>query len=186
MNWVAFAIASWLFLGAELGLRDALELGVTGVAPSLVIVLVVFIAMSTPTTTALWAALILGVLLDLTHPVPIDGAPDAATILGPYALGLMAGAYLVVLKRAMMIRSNPFTIPVLAFMAALLMHVIVVVFFTIRAYYDPIAFAPGRELWTRFLCAVVTALGAIVLGPLLRLSAPLFAFPVGSGARRRF
>lgn len=186
MNWLAFAIAAWIFLGAEIGLRDALVLGSSGVAPSFVVVLLVFVALSTNTTTAMGAALVLGSLLDLTNVVVLEGVPGTATVLGPYAIGAMAGAYLVVLKRAMMIRHNPLTMAVLAFMAALMMHVVVVGFFTLRSYYEPIGFAPGRELWTRFLCAIVTGVGALVLGPVLRLFSPLFAFPPGLTGRRRF
>ena len=45
MTWAVFAIAAWLLMGAELGVRHALALGPSWVAPSFVVPLLVFVAM---------------------------------------------------------------------------------------------------------------------------------------------
>lgn len=185
MNWIAFAAALWLALGLELGIRPVPELGATGIAPSFVVILVVFIALHAPATTALAAGMIAGLMLDLTHTVPLENAADSITIVGPYALGLMAGAYSVVVTRALVMQHNILTYGFLAFVASMVMTIIAVTLFTLRSYYDPFLFAPGSQLLTRTGAALFTALLALAVGPILKVFIALFGFPAGGMGRRR-
>jgi rod shape-determining protein MreD len=185
MSWITFAVALWAALGLELGLRPAPELGGSGIAPSFVVILVVFIAMHAPAVTVLGAALFAGLMLDLTHTVPLETAADSITIVGPYALGMMAGAYAVVVTRSLVMQHNILTYGFLAFLASMVLAVVTVTLFTLRSYYDPFDFAPGAQLMSRTGAALFTALVAIVLVPALRLTTPLFGFPPGSLSRRR-
>ena len=185
MSWIAYAAALWLALGLELGLKPVPELGATGIAPSFVVILVVFIALHAPATTAVAAGMIAGLMLDLTHTVPLEGAAESITIVGPYALGLMAGAYAVVVSRALMMQHNILTYGFLAFIASAVMSVFAVTLFTLRSYYDPFLFSPGTQLFTRTGASLFTALLAIALVPLLRVFIGVFGFPSGGMGRRR-
>ncbi len=185
MSWITYAVVLWAALGLELGLRPAGELGGSGIAPSFVVIFIVFIAMHAPATTVLAGALIAGLLLDLTHSVPLEGVADSITIVGPYSLGMMAGAYSVVVTRSLVMQHNILTYGFLAFLASMVMTVIAVTLFTMRSYYDPFVFAPGSQLLTRTGSALFTGLLAIILIPALRMLTPLFGFPAGSLGRRR-
>jgi hypothetical protein len=44
VNWLAYIVLLWIFLGLEKGLRDALALGSSGVAPSFVFIIVTMVA----------------------------------------------------------------------------------------------------------------------------------------------
>ncbi len=54
MKWLTFAILAWIFLGLELGLRDALRLGHGQVSPSFVFVLLAFFALVAPAMLNHW------------------------------------------------------------------------------------------------------------------------------------
>ena len=66
MNWLVVGILSWIALGMERGLKDAFQLGDSAIAPSFIVVLVVYIAA--------WArrpqALVLGLLIGLAADLP--------------------------------------------------------------------------------------------------------------------
>lgn len=185
MSWIAYAAALWLALGLDMGLRPVAELGGSGIAPSFVVILVVFVSLYAPATTALIAGLVAGLFLDLTHSVPLENAADSITIVGPYALGLMAGAYSVVVTRALVMQHNILTYAFLAFLASMVMSVFAVTLFTLRSYYDPFLFSPGAQLMSRTGAALFTALLALGLVPLLRVFIALFGFPAGGVGRRR-
>ena len=55
MNWIVFLVVSWFAFGLEAGF-DALRLAPGDVAPSFVIPIIVYIALSAPAKHALWAA----------------------------------------------------------------------------------------------------------------------------------
>lgn len=185
MSWIAYAAALWLALGLDLGLRPVTELGASGIAPSFVVILVVFVSLYAPPTTAMIAGLIAGLLLDLTHTVPLTNAADSITIVGPYALGLMAGAYAVVVTRALVMQHNILTYAFLSFVASMVMSIFAVTLFTLRSYYDPFLFSPGAELLSRTGASLFTAMLALAVVPLLRVFIAVFGFPAGGMGRRR-
>jgi len=170
VNWVAFAIVAWIALGLETGLRDALRLGSTSVAPSFVVPVAVYIALSTPPRTALWANIVLGLLLDLTWLLPRADGPQAHVI-GPYALGMVTATQLVLAMRGLVIRKNILTHAVLSALAAAAMHSVVVAILTLRTIIgDAIQIDPTQQLFVRLLSSAATAATGLVLGfALLRL-----------------
>jgi len=91
VSWLAFAVALWVGLGLELGLRDALRLGAGPVSPSFVVPITVWFVLNASSRRALWAALIAGAMLDLTAAMPRTDGGDAL-ILGPRALGMLVAA----------------------------------------------------------------------------------------------
>ena len=117
MNWFVFAIITWISFGLELALTPVLDAGSSGVHPSMVIPLMAFIALYAPRKQALWAAIVLGVLMDLLAPMPrIDGG--SVVIIGPYALGYLLGAHFILAIRGMLIRRNPLTLVMIAIFAS--------------------------------------------------------------------
>ncbi len=163
MNKPVFIIAAWIALGLEIGLKPALELGSRGVAPSLVLPLLVFVALSAPSRVVRSSALLLGLSIDLTATVG-----GSVTLVGPYALAfLIVGELVMSLRNAVMAR-NPLTVGVLSFIGALIVAVVVVVIYTIRSWIfaDP-AWSAGGQLLVRAGSALYTGLGAIILALVL-------------------
>src|SRR3954462_9918974 len=101
MNWMLFAVLAWVFLGLEKGLRDALGLGSTGIAPSFVFALLTFVAMSAPRTIVIWAAIVLGILMDLVFEVPLRQFGGTVTMLGPHALAYALASQLIISMRGL-------------------------------------------------------------------------------------
>ena len=99
MRWPVFAIFAYLMLTLEQSLRTLWASSYT--CPSFLLILMVFISSWAPAMTAVWAAMILGLLVDLSSPVlPANHATDVVLI-GPAALGYLTGAYVTILLRGM-------------------------------------------------------------------------------------
>lgn len=184
MNWPFFALLTWILFGLELGFRDALRLGPTPIAPSFVIPFLVFVSISAPPNTLRLAALVLGLITDLTFPIELrDGGP-AATIVGPYALGYLLASQLVLTLRAMMIRRNPLTVAFLSVLAAAVAQIVVVTMFTTRSVFgDPIDWHPTHELLTRLGSALTCSVSGLVLSFVLLPLAPMLGLNIGPARR---
>lgn len=184
MNWVAFAIAAWVALGLEIGLRDGLSLGDGGAAPSFMFAFATFIALFATPTTALWSSLILGLLVDLTAELVLREGRQAVTVIGPNALGFVLAGQLTLTLRGVMVRRNPLTLAFLALVSGVVAQVVVVALYSVRGTYDPIAFVPWQQLMSRLGTALLTAPLAMVLGLALVPMAPVFGLP--AAFQRRF
>ncbi len=184
MSWLAYALALWVGLGLELGLRDALRLGTGPIGPSFVVPIVVYFVLNASPRQALWAALIAGAMLDLTAVLPRTDGGDAI-FLGPRALGLLLAARIILSVRTQVIRKNPITLGIVSGLAAMVMAVVVVLAFTVReALGDPIAWDWGAELTSRLLSAVYTLFIGFFVAVPLRWVDPLLGFPVDRSVRR--
>lgn len=186
MNWLLFSILAWIALGMEVGLRDAFQIGHTPLAPSFVMILIVFVALWARPLTLLAAACILGALLDLVNQVNTTHG-ESVVVLGPWALGSMLAAYTVLNFRAMMFRRNPITAAILCVLAGAIAAAVVVVLLRIRAQYDDIQVASAAaELLPRLGAALYTGLVAVPFIWLLnRLGGPLgFRRPMEAAGRR--
>ncbi len=188
MNWFMFAIAAWITLGMETGLRDALRIG-HSVSPSFVLPLAVFIALSAERKQTLWACFVLGLLVDLTTAVELSSqsaSAEALTIIGPYALGFLLAGKFVLTTRSIVIRRNPITLVCLTFASALLVHIVVTSMLSIRAsFIDQILFHGGTELLARLGQAVYTAVMALVIAIAAPILTPLLGFHPPSRQGRR-
>ena len=139
MRWVTFAIVAYVAIALEKGLMDTLAFhGFGSIRPSLIAVLLVFIALNGPKQAVLWAALILGVLMDLCVPLE-DATGRVRFLIGPYALGYVFAAYMVLQLRPMVFRRRVLTQSVLAALAVLAAGVIAVAIFTVRSWYPEAA-----------------------------------------------
>jgi len=178
MNWLVAAVVIWVTFGLELGLRDALRLGSGDIGPSFVAVLATYIALHAPPRTAQWAALLLGLLADLTWQLERAGG-GAAYTLGGTALGLWLGTRLVLASRGSLRRSHPLTLLAMTIAAAAVTQIVITALFTARSIYgDPLPWSPSAELGRRLLSAVYSGGLALVLWvPLRVLVTPLIGFP---------
>lgn len=182
MNLFVFALTTWVLFGLELGLKDTLRLGPHAVAPSFVLPLAVFIATYAPAITARWACLLLGLLMDLTSQIDIQGG-EAVTAIGPYALGYLLACQFVLAVRGMMIRKNPLTLVVLTILAGVIMQILVVAILSAREIYDPIVWSAGSQLVTRLLSSLYTGVTAFICSLILIPMMGLFAFHQPFGRR---
>lgn len=184
MNVPVVILVSWLLFGAELGVRGAFRLGSTPIAPSFIIPLLVFVAMACPPITVWWTALLLGLVTDLTFDVELKDGLAPVTVVGPYSLGYLLAGQLALTLRGVMIRRNPLTIGILSIPAALVAHVVVVTFFTLRSLFgEPMAWSAGAELATRLGSSVASGVSGIALGLILVPLGPAMGLHVGQPRR---
>lgn len=178
MSWVLFTILAWCILGLELALRDLLQIGPNGIAPSFVLPLMVFVALWAPERIAIGSAFCLGLLVDLTGPVIVDGVTQA--VVGPHALGYMLGAALVVNIRGSMMRRNPVTLMVMTIFAGIASTIVVVLVHSLRDLYDPFAWRPSSELLVGLASSLYSAATAALLSVVLFALLPVFGFPAST------
>lgn len=187
MNWIVFGVVAWIFLGLESGFREALQIGTWNIAPSFVLILLVFVALWARPLHALWAAFILGCSLDLLTQVPTR-AGETISIIGPWALGSMLAAYTVLNFRVMMFRRNPLTIAFLCAVAGGIAGVVALAFIALRGYYDDIIALPAASaLFQHAASALYTGGLAILVGPILQWIGPWMGFrrPAAYPSNRR-
>ena len=142
----------------------------------------VFIALSAPRAAALWACVSLGLLLDLAYPVTA-GDNRVLHLIGPYALGYLAGGWVIVQWRTMVFRRRALTVGVMSVVFVLIAQIIVVCLYAVRSR----DWYPGEvihwsetsgwvELGRRTVAALYTGIFAIPAGWLLIKAMPLWGF----------
>ncbi len=185
MNSLALIVVTWIFFGAEFGLRDALRLGSTPIAPSFVFVLLSFIAITAKPHLVLWSALAMGLVTDLCSAVELNNFAPPATIVGPHALGYLLAAQLIVTMRALLMRANP---PTLGFTAAVgyaVAQTVVVAIFTLRYWLgQPFDWHPTTEMLQRLASAGYTGVIGFALSFVLLPLAPILG--IQSPQQRQF
>lgn len=178
MNWVVFAFLAWLFVGLETGFKDAIAINFDSgpVAPSFLLCLTAYVALGAPPNVARWAALLLGILADLSFDLPLKDSFSQAFLIGPFALGHLLAAQLVLTLRGMMIRRNPLTLGFASMCGALACQILVIAIFSLRRgiFGDDLSLAPWYvELVLRSASSLYTGLLAVVLSFALLPLAPL-------------
>ncbi len=183
MRWVVFLIFAVLGLVFDTGLAEVLRIEKAwSIRPSLCAAVAVFVALSAPRATALFACLGLGLLLDLSNPLTADTG-RSLYLIGPYTLGYAAGGWLVVQARPMVFRRRPITVGVMTFACLLAVQLVAITVFVLRSR----SWYPGGPVqWTeltawvelvkRLLIALYSGLLAVPVGWVLVRSAPLWGF----------
>lgn len=182
MNPLLVVVLAWLGMGLETGLKNtfAVHVGSVTGAPGFALPIVVLIALCAPPMATLWAALGIGLLLDLTAPFNTTTSGNLF-LFGPGALGTVLGAQFVLLVRGMVIRRNPLTLVVLSMAAGIISAICTVALITVREFIlrDPIVWAPTHELMDRLFSAILTGGSGLVLGVLLLPLTPMLGLPAG-------
>lgn len=185
MNWLTFALASWVCFGFEMGLRTTLEVG-GGVSPSFVFVLLVYVSTFAGSTTALWAGVALGVVMDLTSRVAIANGGGEVVLVGPHVLGYALACQFVLALRGVMNKRNVLSIAALAIFGSVASHAVVVAFHAVHRWYgDPILAGTKEELFARLGSAIYTGVAALALSLVLLPMHNAFGF-AATGQQRRF
>ncbi|MCH2136167.1 MAG: hypothetical protein MK101_06245 [Phycisphaerales bacterium] len=179
MRWVVFIPVLIVFSGLDSGVGGLLSIGwLAGAAPSLVAVLVAFVALQASPTSALWAGWSAGLLLDAA---PGSGSSGAAlVVLGPHALGCTAAVWFVLLCRGMLFRSRGVTLVVVSGVVAASSALVVASVKTLR-FWLPWTSAATPEPASDVLLRLVgdggaTAVLAILVGWVLLASTRAWRF----------
>jgi hypothetical protein len=161
-----------------------------GIWPSATACLAVFVSLFGSRIAVLWACFALGLLLDLCSSEPAGG--ESITVIGPHALGFVAGSILVLQLRTMVFRRRAMTLGFLTLLFALAVDVVAILIFVIRGWFPDLAVtwaqtSAGSELLRRLLMAIYSGIVAIPLGWLLLQTLPLWAFSthIARSAMRR-
>jgi rod shape-determining protein MreD len=178
VRWPVFAVFAYLALVLEVSLRNVLLLGPVG--PSFVAVLVVFVSLFAPRLTALWACWSLGLLVDLCTPL-MHGADEVGPMLGPHALGYVFGGYVILQLRAMLFRRRAVTFAVMTAISLVAAGLVVVFLHAVHRLYpgEGLEMRPLGELLLRLAVAGYSGVVALLLGPLLVWTVPLWRFRAG-------
>ena len=184
MNWTVYAIFAYLFTALQLGLSPAIAVaGRFGpVMPRLDLILVTFVGLFAAPRTTMAAWVLMGLLIDVAAPPYAGGV----TLIGPNALGYLAGAFAVLQLRGMVLRTHPISLAFCTVAAGLAVHLVVVLIFTIRSWYDPAwsGYAAVGDLTVRALGLLYTAAFSLLLAwPLLKLI-PAFGLQLSRHASR--
>jgi cell shape-determining protein MreD len=176
MKWPLPLFLAYVLLALESPVREALRLGPA--SPSLVFPLIVFIALLGSSVAAMWTALLIGLVVDLTT---LRGA-GAIVIAGPHALGYVAAAYMIITLRPIVMRKNPITLVALSIVGEALAALVVVSVFALRrmlfhgSWADGLPGALTTDLVQRLLGAAYTGVAAIALAAILFPLIPWFGF----------
>lgn len=187
MNRLALAVALWLCVGLEMALRQTLGIGyssagIGGPSPVFALVAVIACFAPAPLIGTLWFAFVSGLCLDLTWAVPIAGGPAAhslsgsVTIVGPHALGHLAGSWIILKCRRVIVRQNPFAVTVVAVVGALVAHAVALAALLARDTLDPLVALPPQGL-ARLVGGLYTGVPAFVLALCAKWLLPLLGLP---------
>ncbi len=176
MNWFVLLFVAWIGFGLEMALLPVFDAGASGLHPSVILPLLVFVSLYAPRRHALWCAIVLGIATDLMTPINHDnGGP--VYLIGPYALGFLLSSQFIFSVRGMVIRRNPLTIAFLSLLASLIAEILVVALITMRSLAgDPIEWYPRNALVEHTLSSVYTGVGALVLSFIFFALTPAFGF----------
>ncbi|MEX2672579.1 MAG: hypothetical protein WD294_10760 [Phycisphaeraceae bacterium] len=187
MKWPIFAIAVYVLVALQVSLASAMRFETAGgvVEPMFMLALLVFVGLSATPRVVVVAAVVMGVVLDATMVWPMaDGR--GMTVLGPFALGYLAGGVALLQIRPMVFRQHPLAYAVMILFAGFAVQLVVVGLFSVRIWYDPMAdFAPASQLFLRTLSVFYSAVvGALLSVPLVAASS-VFGFTTTKVGRRR-
>lgn len=178
MSWAFFAICALIAMVFEVGLVDTVH--ILHIKPSVCAILATFIALSAPRITALWACLILGLLLDLSTDLSV-GSARTLHLIGPYTLGYVFACYIVLQVRSTVFRRRALTIGAMTLLFVFSAMVITVTLYIVRSWYPggPLYWAEistFNEIMRRFFSAIYSGIMGVPIGWVLARSIPLWQF----------
>ncbi len=183
MNWLVFTITAYIFLLLQVGLTSLMGIpDAQGVSPNFLLILAVYIGLLAPTKTVAWGMLALGLLSNL-----LPGRP----VLGPEALGYLAGAFAILQLRTLVFRESVVSLVIMVFVVGIFIQLVTVALYTARGLPfllgDPIpAWNATDQLFRRFLELLYSAAIAIPLGFILIRLNTAFRFTTSARGERVF
>ncbi len=192
MNWAVFAIMTYALLVLQEGLKGSFGVSLLGVDkayPSFLFIALVFVGMSGRRGVALWAAMIIGLLVDLQGITVATRSGDAqVAIVGPHVLGYVVAAYVVLEARVLIFRNSPLTMGVMTFISGIAAQLIVVALLSLRQIDavpgEPVAgWDAPDELLKAFFSLLYTVLFAVLLNTPMRMTLSVWGFDTGKRAR---
>lgn len=187
MNWLVFSITTYIFLLMRVGLTTLLGVpDAQGVSPDFLLIFAVFVGMQAPARMVGWAMLTIGLCANLL-PGPIAEGP----ILGPEALGYLAGAFAVLQLRTLVFRESVISLAIMVLVVGIFIQLVTVMLYTGRGLPlflgQPVPnWSASNELFSRFLMLLYSAAAAVPIGLVLLKLAPLMRFAPGQRAQRVF
>lgn len=187
MNWLLFAILTYGFLLMQVGLTALLGIpDAQGVTPDFLLIFAVFVGIQAQTRTVVWAMLIIGLCANLL-PGPIAEGP----VLGPVALGYLAGAFAVLQLRTLVFRESVISLAIMVFVVGIFMQLVIVALYTGRGL--PLFLGQPVPNWNapdelahRFLMLLYSAIVSIPIGMVLLKLSPAFIASHGKRGERVF
>ena len=184
MRWPVFFVFAAVCIVLEVSVRNSLALRSLGnIAPSFAAVLVVYVALFASRRSALWAAWIMGLLVDLMTDLPhgSHGVFQAGPLIGPHALGYTFGAFILLQIRPMLFRTSAITIALMTVVSMVAAGVVVVFVYVVHGWYPGeqlhwSQLGPVGEMVRRLGVAVYSGLVALVLARGLVWTMPIWAF----------
>jgi rod shape-determining protein MreD len=177
MKWWAFFVLALVAVVLDTSFMPVAE--IQEVAPRLMPALVVLVALYADRQTALAAAVVAGIIVDLNTTELFDGVRPYVLI-GPTALGYMLGTSLVLPLRSMVVRRNPFAFGFLVAVFSLGAMLVTTFVFSLRGWYagtTPPWMPEGRALGFMGLEALRAlwsgAISVLIAVPLQRLTPAL-------------
>lgn len=178
MSAAAFLVAAAVALTLDAALMPAFTLW--GAAPSVVGCVAAFVALHADRRAACWGCWTLGLMLDLSTPMPVGGA--ATIVPGPFAVGFALGAVLVLGLRADVSRRTEVATAAATFVLLLMASLVWTAVWMVRGWWpdgewvwagSAIGELGGKMWW----CAI-SAFGALPLSWLLGRTYAWWNFPL--------
>lgn len=180
MNWPLFAITAYLVYALQQGLGHLWQLN--GVEPLLPLILLVFIGLQASATTVAWAAIVLGLLVDIE-------TQQVTNLVGPWALGFLAASYALVQLRNLLFRDSVITIAIMSFVAGIFAILVTTILYAMRGIPQLTGegladFSAADKLVDGFFLLLYTAALSLPVGYLLLKTKDFWGFsPRGRGMR---
>lgn len=192
MNWLLFAILTYACLLMQVGLTTLLGIpDAQGVSPDFMLILAVYVGMQAPGRHVGWAMLTVGICANLLPQTVVEGATTVGPLLGPVALGYLAGAFAVLQLRTLVFRESVISLAIMVFVVGIFIQLVIVALYTARGLPfllgDPIPhWSASDELFERFKVLLYSAIVAVPVGIVLLRLNPAMNFNTGQRAERVF
>lgn len=185
MNWLIFSITAYVCLLLQVGLTSLLGVpDAQGVTPNFLLIFAVYVGLMAPAKTVAWGMLAIGLMANL-----LPGPFKDGSVLGPEALGYLAGAFAVLQLRTLVFRESVVSLVIMVFVVGVFIQLVTVALYTSRGLPfllgDPVpAWSASDQLVHRFLELLYSAVIAIPIGFVLNRLRRSFNFTAGPRGER--
>jgi hypothetical protein len=181
VNWIAFIVVAYIFEALQQGLAPAMAIRSRfgSVEPRFDLALLAMVGLFATGRLTVWIWALAGLLVDL-----LAVYAGGKLILGPNALGYIAGAYIVLQVRMLVLRTHPISLAFTVVCSGAAAMLVTVAVFSIRNWYDPLpGYSAVAALAADGLGLIYSAIVALLLAwPLIKI-APWLGLPTAKVRR---